>query len=156
MSFYTDLQRGRKGEKLVAEALTAKGHTVEDVSMALAYQFKDIDFVITKDGASTTLEVKNDLRSNQTGNIFVEETNYNNVRRNYKGWLYYSEAVYFCFLQEEHGKAHIIHHDDLLSLVKSGKYRYTASIDTRGFVIPIDDVKQCRSYYCLEVGNNDK
>lgn len=150
-NFNNDLETGRRGEKAVAQALTARGHSVQDVSCELRYQIDDIDFIITKDGSSTTLEVKNDIRSNKTGNIFVEETNYNNVRRNYKGWLYYSQAIYFAFLQEEYGKAHIIHHDDLLTLVQSGKYRYVSSIDTKGFIIPIDDVKQCASYYCLEV-----
>lgn len=116
-NFQMDLEQGRKGERLVAEALTARGHSVKDVSCELRYQIDDIDFIITKNGSTTTLEVKNDIRSNETGNIFVEETNYNNVNRKYKGWLYYSQAIYFCFLQQEHGKAHIIHHDDLLNLV---------------------------------------
>ena len=152
VNFYNDLERGRTGEKRVEAALVARGHKVENVSAIPAYQIDDIDFILTdKSGRTTTLEVKNDQRSNQTGNIFVEETNYNNVRRNNRGWMYYSQAVYFAFVQDEKGVAHIIHHDDLLTLAKSGKYSYKSSVDTKGFVIPITEIQKCESYFCLEV-----
>lgn len=98
-NFYDDLQKGRKGEKMVADALTARGHKVEDVSLSPSYQFRDIDFLLVKNGKRTTLEVKNDIRSNETGNVFIEETNFNNVSIKYKGWYYYCEAEYLCFLQ---------------------------------------------------------
>lgn len=80
-------------------ALLQKRFVVQDVSDNEAYQRADIDFLILKNGKVASLEVKNDIRSNQTNNIFVEETNYNNFARNYAGWLYYSKADYFCFLQ---------------------------------------------------------
>ena len=151
-NFYDDLERGRAGEKRVAAALIARGHSVEDVSSIPAYQIDDIDFLLSnKNGQHTTLEVKNDIRSNQTGNIFVEETNYNNVRRNNRGWMYYSQAQYFAFVQDQKGVAHIIHHDDLLSLAQSGKYAYKNSCDTKGFIIPIAEIQKTESYFCLEV-----
>ena len=155
-NFNNDLQRGKYGERIVAAALTERGHKVIDVSQEVYYQYKDIDFLLTKNGKTTSLEVKNDIRSNETGNIFIEMFNQNNVSRNYRGWFLYCEATYFCFLQQEYGKGHIIHHDDLIALVESGKYRQVNSIDTRGIIIPIEDLKQCSSYYCLEVGGNDK
>lgn len=154
--FNKDLQRGKKGEQFVAAALTARGHNIVDVSMSPSYQFRDIDFLLTKNGKTTTLEVKNDIRSNQTGNVFIEMFNQNNISRKYKGWFFYCEAQYLAFLQYKHGVAHIIHHDDLIAMVQSGIYREANSIDTRGFIIPIEDIKKCSSYYCLEVGSNDE
>lgn len=150
-NFINDLQRGRKGEQMVAAALERKGHTIKDVSMDVAYQYKDIDFLLTKNGKHTTLEVKNDIRSNDTGNVFIEMFNYNNVVRKYKGWFFYCEASYICFLQKDYGKGHIIHHDDMISLVESGKYRQVSSEDTRGFIVPITELQKCESYFCLEV-----
>lgn len=155
-NFYNDLERGKKGEQLVAAALTARGHKVEDVSLSPSYQFRDIDFILTKNGKTTSLEVKNDIRSNETGNVFIEMFNQNNISRKYKGWFFYCEAQYFAFLQEQKKVAHIIHHDDLIMMVQSGKYREANSIDTRGFIIPIEDMKKCNSYYCLECGSNNE
>lgn len=155
-TFTQDLNRGRQGEIIVAKALAAKGHKIEDVSLSPSYQYRDIDFLLTKNGKTTSLEVKNDIRSNDTGNVFIEMFNQNNISRKYKGWFFYCEAQYLAFLQYKHGVAHIIHHDDLIAMVQSGKYREANSIDTRGFIIPIEDIKQCGSYYCLECGSNDE
>ena len=38
-NFYSDLERGKSGEKRVAAALAARGHKVEDVSNNPFYQF---------------------------------------------------------------------------------------------------------------------
>lgn len=154
MSFYNDYQIGRRGEGLVARAMTAKGHKIEDVSMNPTYQLKDIDMILTdKSGRSTTLEVKNDIKSNETGNVFVEESNYNNVSRNFKGWFYYCEAMYIAFVQENLGKAHIIHHDDLNELIKHNYFPYVNANGgvSRGWCVPIKKLQQLNSYFCLEV-----
>ena len=150
-NFSFSLSQGKQGEQLVRAALLQKRFVVQDVSDNEAYQRADIDFLILKKGKVASLEVKNDIRSNQTNNIFVEETNYNNFARNYAGWLYYSKADYFCFLQQEHHVAHIIHRNDLISLVESKKYRYVSSCDTKGYIIPICELAQCQSYYALGV-----
>jgi len=74
-TFTQDLNRGRRGEVMVATALAARGHKIEDVSLSPSYQFRDIDFLLTKNGKTTSLEVKNDIRSNDTGNVFIEMFN---------------------------------------------------------------------------------
>jgi len=53
---------------------------------------------LTKDGVSITLEVKNDKRSNTTGNVFIEISNRNNISRNFVGWYGYCEADYLAFV----------------------------------------------------------
>lgn len=97
-TFEEQLTLGKKGEALVKAALAARGHIILDVSNMPEWQQKDIDFVISKNGVSITLEIKNDIRSNQTGNVFVEIYNRNNRSRGGDGWLCYCEADYLCFV----------------------------------------------------------
>lgn len=88
------LSAGRRGEMLVEHALAARYYWVEDKTNDYDYRQKDIDFIV--DG--TTIEVKNDLKSNYTNNVFVELQNNNNTKRNLKGWITYCEADYLCFV----------------------------------------------------------
>jgi len=86
--FYDDLAIGKRGEKLVKDAIAARGHTVEDLSNIEEYQDLDIDLRLTdKKGVSITMEVKNDIKSNYTGNVFIETYNRNNVKRGGDGWI---------------------------------------------------------------------
>lgn len=71
---------------------------MEDLTDIYEYRLKDIDFRLTKNGLTVTLEVKNDIRSNSTGNVFVETYNRNNVKRGGAGWACYCDADYLCFV----------------------------------------------------------
>lgn len=155
MSFESSNNIGKRGERLVAAALRSKGNTVDDVSNEVWFQLRDIDFIVSRAGQTdTTLEVKNDIKSNYTGNVFVEERNYNNKSRNYKGWLYYCEANYICFVQEQLGVAHIVSFDELCRNIWKGWYRQGSNDEATGFLVPVKKLKQYKSYYRLEVGGN--
>ena len=84
-NFTDDLAIGKRGEKLVKDALAKRGHTIDDVSDSRSYA--DTDLNISKNGVSVRLEVKNDIVSNYTGNVFVETYNRNNVKRGGDGWI---------------------------------------------------------------------
>lgn len=71
--FKDDLAIGKRAEALVRKALAKRGHSVEDVSNSRNYA--DTDLKISKNGVSIRLEVKNDIVSNYTGNVFVETYN---------------------------------------------------------------------------------
>lgn len=73
--FKDDLAVGKRGEKAVAAALLKRGHTITDVSNDAEYQDKDIDFMLCKNDVVVSLEVKNDIKSNTTGNVFIETYN---------------------------------------------------------------------------------
>ena len=75
-----------------------------------------------RDGKETTLEVKNDLRSETTGNLFIETFCRYNVSRMGQGWYYYCQADYLAFVQEEKRIAHIITRNDLINMIESGAY----------------------------------
>lgn len=140
--FSYDLEKGKCGEQLVKAALTNLGHTVEDVSDIREYQQKDIDFLLTKNNTSTTLEVKNDIKSCSTGNIFIETYNRNNYSRNYLGWYYYCEADYLAFVQEKFGRALIISRYEIVQLVEGGRFKTFHSFDTAGVCIPVNEIEK--------------
>lgn len=96
--FENSLSVGKQGESLFTAALMKRGHSVEDLSNIREYQLKDIDFRISKNNQTTTVEVKNDKASEYTGNVFVEISNRNNRSRNGEGWANYCEADYIAFV----------------------------------------------------------
>ena len=148
--FIDDLAIGKRAEKLVAAALAARGHIVTDVSSNATYQRIDIDFTLeSKSGQKTTLEVKNDLRSAQTGNIFIETYNENNRARHGSGWYCYCEADYLAFVQEASKQAHIISMNDLINYIENNKPRTCHGAFSAGYIIPITELKQFNSYFCL-------
>ena len=148
--FNNDLAIGKQGEQLVIAALTARGHSVEDLSGDYEYQRKDIDLRLTnKSGAITTLEIKNDKRSNQTGNVFIELTNRNNISRNYDGWYCYCEAQYLAFVQDAAHKAHIVSRAELIENCEKNVYRVGRGVDAQGYIVPIAALMRYQSYYCL-------
>lgn len=150
--FYSDLEDGKRGERIVAAALAARGHTITDLSDNYEARQKDIDFALkNRSGAETTLEVKNDIKSESTGNLFIETYNIKNQSHSYKGWFFYCEAQYICFLQEQHKAAHIVSFDDLRATIAAKAYRTANSSNASGYLLPLDDLKTCNSYFLLEV-----
>ena len=103
------LTAGKRGEALVKAALYAACCWVDDVADIYEYQRLDIDLIV--DGF--TVEVKNDLRSNETNNIFVETYNANNESRNCQGWFYYCSAQWMAFVQEQKGIIHFVDRKEL-------------------------------------------
>ena len=150
--FYSDLEVGKRGEKMVAAALAARGHKVKDLSNDLEARRKDIDLLLlNKQQQTTTLEIKNDLASEHTGNVFIETYNEYNKSHSFKGWLFYCEAVYICFVQEVSRKAHIVLLDDLKQELKRNSYRIAHTKETQGYLLPVAALATLPSYFLLAV-----
>lgn len=149
--FYKDLAVGKRGEKIVAAALTARGHKVIDLSDDLAARAKDIDLLLDNGNQQTTLEIKNDVASERTGNIFIETYNAYNKSHSYKGWFFYCQAIYLCFLQEQSKAAHIVSFDDVRQAIAANHYREVSTATTKGILIPVDELKVMPSYFLLAV-----
>lgn len=94
ISWIECLSAGKRGEALVKAALDKHYLWVADVSENFEFKQKDIDLVVD----FTTIEVKNDLKSNRTNNVFVELINHNNRKRGGRGWIEYCEADYMAFV----------------------------------------------------------
>lgn len=138
------LAAGKRGEALVKNALASYYLWVEDVADLYEYQQKDIDIIV--DGS--TIEIKNDLKSNKTNNVFIELTNANNKKRGGKGWYHYCEADYMAFVQENKGLIHFVRRDELFKMAKN--YPVKFSFDSSGYCVPIAALRQCFSYKCME------
>ena len=150
--FYTDLEIGKRGERMVAAALEARGHKITDLSDNLEARRKDIDLLLlNKQQQTTTLEIKNDLASERTGNFFIETYNSRNKSHSLKGWFFYCEAVYICFLQETARIAHIVLLDELKAAIKAHKYKEVNTYETRGYIVPVSDITNLSSYISLSV-----
>lgn len=148
-----DLRDGKRGEKIVAAALKARGHKVEDMSDNWEYRQQDIDFIVTNKKQRTTLEVKSDSASERTGNLFIETYNSNNKSHSYKGWFFYCAAEYICFLQENLKKIHIISFKDLKNNINDHNYRTAYSSNASGYLLPITALANMKSYKCLDLPN---
>lgn len=149
--FYNDVYKGKCGERLVIAALQNNNHIVEDVSDDWNYRWVDIDLKVSKNGLTTTLEIKNDIASEITGNFFIEYYNSNNKEHHYKGWYKYTETEWICFLQEKSRIARIVKMEDLRRLVKEGKWKCRRSSNAEGFLIPVAAVDTLPSLYRLYV-----
>lgn len=149
--FEESLTAGKSGESLFAAALIKRGHSVEDLSNIREYQLKDIDFRISKNNQTTTVEVKNDKASEYTGNVFIEIRNRNNRSRNYDGWANYCEADYIAFVQPQSKCAHIVDREELINDCAQGNYRKASGVDAVGYLVPIWKLRQFSTYHCLDL-----
>lgn len=149
--FYKDLAVGKRGEKIVAAALAARGHKITDLSDDLAARAKDIDLLLDNGKQQTTLEIKNDVASERTGNLFIETYNIHNQSHSYKGWFFYCQATYICFLQEQSKAAHIVSFDDVRQAIETNHYREISTASTKGILLPVAALKVMPSYFLLEV-----
>ena len=150
-TFYEDLERGKRGEKLVYDALTARGNKVTDLRDDEAARWNDIDFALEKDGKKTTLEVKTDFRSEETGNLFIEYENSNNQKHKYKGWYCYCKAEYLCFVQETARKAYIVLFDELKQTIKKNSFRTANSKNAVGFLFPLARLAELETYRIIDL-----
>jgi hypothetical protein len=116
------------------------------------YRRKDIDLLLeNQQQQTTTLEIKNDQRSESTGNLFIETYNSNNQSHSYKGWFFYCEAEFLCFLQENKRTAHIVSFTELKKNIAANAYRTANSYNASGYLVPLEVVKQLPTYFCLSV-----
>ena len=147
-NFYTSLEYGKRGEKMISLALTAKGNKMIDVSDDLQYRKCDIDFIVERKRDTITLEVKSDYKSQETGNFFVEYLNWNNKSHNYDGWYKYCQADFICFVQQEYHKAYIVLFDELVNdIEKKNSYRRARSNNSWGFLVPVENIVEYQSCY---------
>ena len=56
-------KEGKQAEQIVKDYLTGRGYTVQDVSEEQDNYQNDVDFIVQKDGRTSRIEVKLDLRN---------------------------------------------------------------------------------------------
>lgn len=141
MSFTSDLDVGHIGERIAWDILNEISNVIQivDVRKDKRYQAADIDLMFeTTTKQFFYVEVKTDKRMNETGNIIYETKTTENV-----GCMVKTKADYL-FQYDYVG--HIMYVIDIKRLRDFvNKRRFTEvkiSDDTRGYLIPIADLKE--------------
>ena len=143
-----EFEVGKRGEQLVKAALMRKGHEVIDMTADYDYRHMDIDFILKRGEQITTLEVKNDVKSNSSNNFYIETYNRNNwkSRPNCEGWYYYCEAQYIAFVQEWNKVAYVVEMDKLKAFINQGIYGECCGEFSRGYRVPVQKIAEISCY----------
>lgn len=138
--FKDDNAIGKRGEKIFSRYLDMLGLEYKDVSDVTSYQKQDIDFVVmSKTGKEWTVEVKNDTRIAQTGNIFFETIS--NVHYSSNGCFNKTTADAMVIVSESEKKLYIMTTKSLKTFVEDNKdhlkFRTTPGSNSAGFLVPV-------------------
>lgn len=114
--FQRDLEEAKKGEQKVRQLLEDKGWIVQDVSDEKEYQQQDIDFIITKDGRTHTIEVKYDGLIAATGNFFLELQS--SMEYKTPGWFSICQADMVFYVDKQNNVVHIFSMKDMKEFVE--------------------------------------
>ena len=115
---------GKIGEDLALNFLLNTGWEVEDTTGNEQYFALDIDFLMEKEGYSTSLDVKTEVAMTRTGNMFIE-TGINYADGKYKpGWLYVSKAEYIWHVNPDTSVAFAYRLEEMKEYLKSSTPRW--------------------------------
>lgn len=127
MSFREDLEIGMKAEELVEEFFKKhSNYKLIDVRQEEKYQLLDIDYLFEHDDKVYALEVKNSTDTIKKSNSIRVE-HYEQYKSDYRkkdGWLWYSEADFFFFVDTINRDIYIV------SVKRLRKYFYDESKKT--------------------------
>lgn len=108
---------GIQGENAIYNYLVEHNYSVRDVSHDPAYWPVDIDFIVSKNGVSQSIEVKNCRNISKTGNLFVEHTQ--DIDRNEPGWIKVSEADQLYYRDDINQVCYVIDMADLRDYIQT-------------------------------------
>lgn len=145
--FRKDLAAARPAELFVMNTLAALTdewdfqHVGED---RLYYKIGDIKAINKKSGEIAYIEVKNDSRIADTGNVLCEEENYFFDCRAYSKGNMYSDYQYYCVLSQSERKIYVIDFDTLRRIYKFGRYATIYHYDNicYCYLLPLEQIKK--------------
>lgn len=138
------------GELRAYNYFQANGWSVQDVTANPEYWDKDIDFVVSSDADSFTVEVKWDSRISTTGNMFIETVT--DLDKCKEGWFSFCQADYIYYGDSENQLFYVFKTDDLRQFVdthimeqrKAPDYNYRGILKkvSQGMLVPIKEFSQ--------------
>lgn len=145
-NFKDDLKLGRNAEYLVKRVLSelAVQYAFEVVGDQPEYYYKGDIIATGEDGSQTMIEVKNDSRIADSGNILCEEeVLYKDSGRIAKGNMHCESDIY-CVVSEQARKIYILDFKKLQEIYKKGEYRIINHPEQTTFcyLLPIHRAKQ--------------
>ena len=143
--FYKDLRQTHKAEQLVRDVLAANNLFCCFTVVADEPQYYHIGDIKAFDisGSTRFIEVKQDSRIAQTGNVLCEEqVYYDETGRTEKGNMYYDYDIY-SIVSEQERKIYFIDFSWLKRNYKRGKYKVIPHSDqtTYCYLLPLTTVK---------------
>ena len=138
------------GELRAYNYFQANGWRVQDVTANPEYWNKDIDFVVSSEAESFTVEVKWDNRISATGNMFIETVT--DLDRCKEGWFSFCQADYIYYGDSYNQLFYVFKTNDLRDFVsshymeqrKAPDYNYRGILKkvSQGMLVPIKDFSQ--------------
>lgn len=144
--FFRDLEAAKPAEQLVLNTLSslATGWSFTNVSDVKEYRYKG-DIKATNDnGQVFFLEVKNDSRIADTGNILCEYRNYIKDGCYYLKGNMLSNYDFYCIVSQQQRKIYVIDFSILQAHYTEGKHRIIEHFDqdTYCYLLPLERVRE--------------
>lgn len=144
--FYKDMNKARAAEQLVLNKLSslATGWRFDDVSQIREYRYKGDIKATGSNGQVIFLEVKNDSRIADTGNVLCEYENYIKDGGYYIKGNMFSDYDLYCIVSEQQRKIYIIDFTILKQNYTRGSHKVIQHYDqdTYCYLLPLLDVKR--------------
>ena len=143
--FQADMAAAKPAEQLVLNTLSslATGWAFVDVSNIRECRYKGDIKAISADGKEIYLEVKNDSRIADTGNILCEYQNYIKDGNYFIKGNMYSDYDYYCIVSQQQRKIYIIDFSILKANYTKGTHKVIEhwDQDTWCYLLPLGVVK---------------
>ena len=146
--FKEDNEIGRRGELIFGKCLEKWKCNFTDVTEDAEYQEQDIDFIVESKkakGKMVTVEVKNDQRIAETGNIFFETMS--NVDYSTIGCFKKTKAELMAIVSESESMIYFVGTEILRKFVEenSSSLRFISRVpgsNSCGYLIPVTRIKK--------------
>ena len=124
-NFYSDLAKARKAEDLVREVFSSltNDYKFYDVGSQMEYFHKGDIKATAADGREIFIEVKNDSRIADTGNLLCEEANYYFATGEEIEGNFYSDYQIYCVVSAAERKIYVMDFSILKKHYKSGYFK---------------------------------
>ena len=144
--FWTDLALAKPAEQLVLNTLASltSDYTFTDVSNERQYFYKGDIKATGADGKEIFIEVKNDSRIADTGNVLCEYQNYIKDGDYFIKGNMCSDYDIYCVVSQQARKIYVIDFDILQANYTSGQHKiiYHYDQDTYCYLLPLATIKK--------------
>lgn len=144
--FFSDMENAKTGEHIVREAFTQlkPDYVFKDVSNDIYYYHKGDIRAIDKNGKETLIEVKQDSRIAETGNVLCEDMVYFNDS-GYKSGNMHSDYEIYCVVSQTDTKIYVIDFSILKQIYKKGRYKIIPHTEqtTYCYLLPLTQIQEC-------------
>lgn len=144
--FYKDLALAKPAEQLVLNTLSslAPGYIFDNVSEVKEYRYKGDIKVTTPEGREIFLEVKDDSRIADTGNVLCEYRNYIKDGDYFIKGNMCSDYDFYCIVSQQQRKIYIIDFSILKANYTKGYHKviYHYDQDTWCYLLRLDIIKK--------------